>query len=104
MGWAAKFGDRQVPFEDLPIAVVQKVAAKHRASWLDLVTYPGNDLSALHDLLVAAAEQLEVEPPAVPATVREGRVLLAENVVKVDDDLPSMWTDGDPPEGDQTTE
>lgn len=100
--WAAKFDDKQIAIIDLPIVELQQIADRHGRSWVELMDYPGTKSVALLDVLELAATHLGVEWVR-PTTGRETLNALAENVVKVSTDLPVMWTDGDPPEGDQTT-
>ena len=102
--WAAKFEDRTVRFDDLPPKLVQQVADKHGLSWLALITWPGNDLVACAAFVRAIAEHAGSEVPAEPETLGQARKLLEQYIVPVDDDLPGAWQDGNPQEGDQTTE
>ena len=101
--WAAKFGDKQLCVMDLPIADIQRVAEQHSTSWITLIEFPATKSTAFLDLLALAAEQLEVEWVR-PTTGRETLAAFADNLVEASDELPVMWSDGNPQVGDQTTE
>ena len=103
MGWKITIGGRSVLLDDLEIQKVDAVASRHDTSWFELTaSSPARHPAAFYDLLRLVAEKLGVPPPEHDGTVRSMKRLL-EHIDHVDDDLPSEWVDGNPPEGDPTT-
>lgn len=103
MGFAIKLGDRQLRVDDLPISEVVRIAKSHGISWTAFAVAPASDVDAFADLVEVAAGILEVDAPARPATLGEAFGYL-DLLEIVDDDLPTTWSDGNPPEADQTTD
>lgn len=104
MPWAIEIDGKQLRVEELSPADLSRIARKYDLSWVSLVSHPAVDPAALWDLIVLCCKQLDIDPPAEPATARELLDLLETALQSVDDDAPQEFQDGLPlVESDQET-
>lgn len=103
MPFAIRAGDIETRLDDLPIGEFQQVAKRHNLSWFDLWNTPAQEPDAFYELVELAVRHGGGTLPQRPATVKDTLTLISECLQVVDDDLPTMWEDGNPPEADQTT-
>ena len=91
--WAVRYADRDTQIRDLPVGVIADIAKKTEVSWLLVQAAPLMDANVAQELVTAACKHNGIEPPAGLT----GRQII-DLFVQVDDDLPTEFTDGIPPE------
>jgi hypothetical protein len=91
--WAVRYADRDTQIRDLPVGVIADIAKRTDVSWLLVQAAPLMDANVAQELVAAACQHNHIEPP-VGLTGRQ----IIDLFVQVDDDLPTEFTDGIPPE------
>lgn len=105
MPMAVRIGGRTVPFDDMTPAAWQRIgAATPSGSWAEVYLAPMKDLFGAQAIVEEAVRILE---PDADAPTRAGELAsslgaLEKLFVAVDDDLPTVVEDGNPPAGDET--
>lgn len=98
--WAVQFEGHE-PFRlgDIPIEDIQQIADKHGVRWGYVYLQPTAESGVWLDIVAYVAGKIGVEFET-PTTTRDTFESL-DLSTQVDDDLPKMWVDGDPPTADE---
>lgn len=91
--WAVKHAGRETQIRDLPVGVLADIAKKTEVSWLVIQVAPLMDVTVAEAVLRAVCD-LHGDP--IPDGLT-GRTIM-DYFVQVDDDLPTEFVDGVPPE------
>ena len=92
--WAVQVDGRWFQVQDLPAGVLAGIAKKHDQTWIDVMVAPARDAGVAQALINAVCDQAGLAHPEGLS----GRQLITRFEL-VDDDKPTEFTDGIPPEG-----